>query len=181
MTLPGSESGGSPRRRSAWVLGVVGVLVVVAIGVVIADRVAAARERDEDDALEPTAWENRVQMEPVLVETARQLGITSEPLPESDAPLGCERRDGRQGLSYDLPELEGAALDDPESALTDVARAWEELGYAVSSVGGGAGDVWRVNAETPEGAIVEVLTGPAATIVSGETGCFLEDGAPDEA
>lgn len=117
-------------------------------------------------------------MEPVLIDTARQLGITSEPLPEGDAPLACERRDGRQGLSYDLHELEGEALDDPEASLSEVARAWEELGYAVSSGGGGAGDVWRVSAETPEGAIVEVLTGPAATIVSGETGCFLRDGAP---
>lgn len=180
MTVPAGESGGPRRRRSVWVLAVVGVLVVVAIGVAIADRVAAARERDERDASEPTAWENRVQMEPVLISTARQLGITDEALPESDAPLGCERRDGRQGLSYDLPEFEGAALDDPEPALTDVARAWEELGYAVSSVGGGAGDVWRVSAETPEGAVVEVLTGPAATIVSGETGCFLQDGGPDE-
>jgi len=43
-------------------------------------------------------------------------------------------------------------------------------GHTASDVADAEGGLCRLSAETREGAIVEVLTGPAATIVSGQTG-----------
>jgi len=51
-------------------------------------------------------------------------------------------------------------------------------GHTASDVADAEGGLCRLSAETREGAIVEVLTGPAATIVSGQTGCMLRDGGP---
>lgn len=179
MTVPAGESWGPRRRRSVWVPAVVGVLLVVAIGVVIADRVAASRERDEQDAAEPTAWENRVEMDQVLLDAALVLGIEPQVQEQREAPVGCVRRDGREGVSYFLHEVRGEPLGDPQSALAEVAESWTEAGYAVSDVGQ-ASELWRLSAETQDGAPISVGTGPGGTVLSGETGCFLEDGAPNE-
>lgn len=179
MSAPPTGADPVRRRRLVWVSIVAGVAVVALVALAVSARVTADRERAERDAAAPTAWEDRVEMNQVLIDTARLLGITSDPLPVRETPLTCVRRDGRYGVSYFLHELEGEPLDDPQGALDDVAQFWADAGYAVSGVGGVVGGgVWRVSAETKDGAIVEAATGPGATIVSGETGCFLRDGGP---
>lgn len=80
-------------------------------------------------------------------------------------------------MSYFLHEVRGSPLDDPQSALEEVARSWGEDGYAVSGVGR-ASELWRLSAETQDGAPISLITGPGGTSLSGETGCFLRDGGP---
>lgn len=166
------------RRRLVWVSIVAGGAVVALIAAVVSARVAADRERSERDAAEPTAWENRAAMDQVLVDTALLLGIEGEVQPEREAPLVCVRRDGRQGVSYLLHEVRGGPLDDPQSALEEAARSWTDAGYAVSDVAS-VSEVWRLSAETQDGAPISLGTGPGGTVLTGETGCFLRDGAPE--
>lgn len=161
-------------------------MAIAAVGVValglgaaaITNRVSAAREQDERDATEPTAWENRVEMDQVLLDAALVLGIEPEVQEQREAPVGCVRRDGREGVSYFLHEVRGEPLADPQSALAEVAEGWTDAGYTVSDIGQ-ASELWRLSAETQDGAPISVGTGPGGTVLSGETGCFLEDGAPE--
>ncbi len=180
MTSSVAEAGSPRRSRPRWVLLGVGVAVAAMLGLVINDRMADARSQDARDAAEPTAWENRAAMDRVLVDAARVMGIDPEVQPQREAPLTCMRHDGRQGVSYFLHDVgDDDPLDDPQRALEEVAQVWRDAGYAVSDVRG-VDELWRLTAETPEGAPIAVLTGPGGTSVYGETGCFLRDGAPNE-
>jgi hypothetical protein len=176
MTAPPSPT------RLSWSVWVSAVAVLVAVAgvmsfVVIQQRADAAR-RERADAAESTAWENRVEMDQVVAETARLLGIETAPSSSDEAPLTCQRRDGRRGVSLFLHKVEGAPPHDPEAQLMEVAEKWAADGYAVPAVGGGPGGVWRATAETPEWAILEAATGPGGTVISGETMCALTDGRP---
>lgn len=174
------SAGVGGRRKTRWMaIAIVGVVAVGLGAAAVANRVFAAREQDEQDAAEQTAWENRIEMDQVLLDAALMLGIEPQVQEQREAPVGCIRRDGREGVSYFLHEVRGEPLADPQSALAEVAESWTEAGYAVSDVGQ-ASELWRLSAETQDGAPISVGTGPGGTVLSGETGCFLEDGAPNE-
>lgn len=74
------------RRGQMWALLAAGLVAAGLVVAVIVNRVAQAREQDAQDAAEPTAWENRAEMDQVLVDTARLLGISGEVQPQREAP-----------------------------------------------------------------------------------------------
>ena len=167
---------GGPRRARWLAVAAVGVVAAGLGAAAIAKRVSG-QDGDEQGASEPTAWENRIEMDQVLLDTASLLGIEPQVQEQREAPVGCVRRDGHEGVSYFLHEVRGEPLADPRSALAEVAESWTDAGYAVSDVGQ-ASELWRLTAETQDGAPISVGTGPGGTVLSGETGCFAVDGAP---
>ncbi|WP_155859319.1 hypothetical protein [Cellulomonas sp. KRMCY2] len=131
----------------------------------------------ERDALESSAWENRLAMDEVIVESATLAGISSELLAEREAPLSCRRNDGRDGVSYFLHSVEDGPVADPTATLDTVEQLWRDKGYTITR--GTAGGAEALAATTPDGATLQMFAGPGGTGIIGETGCALIDGGPD--
>lgn len=92
------------------------------------------------------------------------------------SPLACVRNDGRRGLSYHLHEIDADPVSDVDALLSAAEEYWTDLGYDVGR--GQVGGVAGIHAQTPTGATLELISGPGATIASGETHCALTDGRP---
>lgn len=129
------------RRVAAWSLAVV-VVVAVTIGVVASNE-RNARVQAEQDAAEPTAWENRLAMDQVLVETAKAAGNNSDLLPEQEETLTCIRNDGRPGVSYLLHPIKDGPLEDitanPGPCRAVLERPGLHRHNATKDAGGGRG------------------------------------------
>lgn len=167
MTQTGTEPRSRARRRLVW--------VVVAAALVLVVAVVATRDRGVDP-LEPTAWDNRAELDEVLRETATVAGISVVDEPVAEHALQCERNDGRTGASYFLHTLTApgpvAAVD---TVLDAVAEHWTSLGYGVD-----ASRLGRVTALTPDGAVLDASGSQFGVRLDGETLCALSSGAPDE-
>ena len=119
-------------------------------------------------------------MDAVVVETAVHLGVDGQGISVRETPLTCTRNDGRDGLSYRLHSLQDSeASADVSALLTAADEFWTDLGYSTRR--GAMGEVGFVVGETPEGAVVEVTSGPGGTEIAGETICALTDGRPGAA
>lgn len=135
------------------------------------------RAQDQADAQEATAWQTRIVLDAVLVETAEAVGLNVEPRETQRGRLACTRNDGRSGWSYFLDALEAPPVQDVEESLAQVRALWEAKGYPVRSRQMGEAEI--LTTTTPEGSYLEFGTGPGATVLSGETLCALEHGDPD--
>ena len=88
-------------RTRRWIaVAVLGVALVVAVVILVNHVERAERMQDERDAAEQSAWDNRTEMDQVIIDTAARLGLTGAPREERETPLTCMRNDGRPGLSY---------------------------------------------------------------------------------
>lgn len=168
------------RRLAWWALGVVavgGLITGIAVTNAHSHEVERSQAaRDARDALEPTAWENRLAMDEVMVESATVAGISSDLLPEREGPLWCRRNDGRDGVSYLLHPVQDGPVADPTATLDLVERLWRDKGYTVTRAP--AGGMQALGATTPDGATLQMMAGPVGTGIIGETGCALVDGGP---
>jgi hypothetical protein len=150
-------------------------LIVVVVGVWLTT--SSLRARARADAAEPSAWESRAGMDEVVLATAERVGIDDRPRAVRETPLTCRRNDGRDGLSYRLHSVEdNEAAPNVDQLLTAAQDFWTELGYSTRS--GHMGSVGYIAAETPDGAVISVKSGPGGTEISGETICALTDGRP---
>lgn len=171
----------STRRRVRWAGGVA-VLVLVGVvggGAAVADRIQARQKaQDAQDAVEPTAWEERQELESVLPESAGAAGLEGEVEEDPYGPFHCVRTDGREGVAYSLAKVRTAPVEDVGSFLDEVESHWQRLGYATgrSEIAGYP----AVRAVTERGSQVRAFVGPRGAGLAGETGCFLTDGAPGQ-
>lgn len=173
VLLVASCSPPSSRSRHRW------VIVVLMCAVTVGARLITAnlRVRDRADAAEPSAWENRADMDAVVLATAERVGIDGRSRAVLETPLTCRRNDGRDGLSYQLhPVEDNDAPADIDALLAAADEFWTDLGYSTRR--GTMGAVGFVAATAPDGAVIEVVSGPGGTEISGETICALTDGRP---
>lgn len=160
-----------PGRRWVWVA----VASAVALTVAVAAMVVGCGDGDDSGPPEPTAWDNRAELDRVLRETADAAGITTTEEPVSEGSLPCERNDGRSGSSYFLQTLTAPGpVADADAILDAVAEQWDGLGYTVDSSLDGA-----VTALTPDGAVLQAAASQMGARLGGETLCARQDGAPD--
>lgn len=160
------------RRAHRWaVLG-----AVLGAGTVVAAVVAAVVWWPRPGAGEPTAWEQRVELNAALAETARAAGLEDLPLaPHPDFAVPCTRNDGRQGVSYWLDHRAGDGVSDPGWVVDTVAADWRDRGHHVQRDPQGN----RATAYTTDGAVLMVAASRSGVSLVGSTGCFLRDGAPE--
>ena len=125
---------------------------------------------------EQTAWDNRVELDRVLVETAEAAGVETTEDAVNMGTVACTRNDGRAGTSYFLQTLTAPGpVPDANAILDAVAAHWTSRGYAVDATPEAG-----VDAFTPNGAVLEASATRLGVRLAGQTLCALEDGAPSE-
>jgi len=180
-TTPHDHEPPAPRRRfaswrgrpEAWSAVVAVVVLVAALVTLLVIQVRDHQAQADRDAQETSAWEDRLVLDEVILQTAARAGIDGETQPARDTPYTCERNDGRRGFSYVLSIIDAGPVADIEALVREVAAYWEDLGYAVDLSRSGA-----ATAVTPDGGVLFLVAGARATQLSGDTGCALVDGAP---
>jgi hypothetical protein len=171
---PTAEHGRRARVRIA--VAVAGVVLVATVAMAINQAGRAQQMQDERDAAEQSAWDNRTELNQVLADTLTHLGLTGEAKDLPGSPMACVRNDGRRGLSYHLHEIDADPVPDVDALLSAAEEYWTNLGYDVGRHD--MGDTAVIDAQTAAGATLELISGPGATIASGETHCALTDGRP---
>ncbi|MHA3946876.1 hypothetical protein [Cellulomonas bogoriensis] len=161
-----------PTRTRRWFTVSVVVLAIAGLGVWGWSQDRAQDRRLEQEASEPTAWQLREQWAEVAAESALVVGLPPEPAKDEQHPLTCERPDGRQGSSFFIPSYEGDPV--PDSAVQDLVRTWQALGYTVSSSGEPGSR--SIGVTGPDGAYMLFSVGPHGAGLMGETGCAPEQG-----
>jgi hypothetical protein len=131
------------------------------------------RQHDlRDEVRDLTAAGSRDQLNTVLADTARELGLDVRPEDLRGTPLTCTPQGARagQGESYVLRALQGPPMVGVDGPLSQVRFLWEELGYEVSDRT--TDDVHGLTAATPDGGSIYIVTSPGGTTLAGESACI---------
>lgn len=171
-----TDPSGAPARlgRRRLVIAVmVGLLAVAGVVVLV---VRGAGGPEYDDSGEVSAEVDRAEIIDALTDTADVLGLTMSVEPDRNAPLPCDRVDGREGVSYLLGHMTYEGDVDVDATLDAITDYWVDLGWDVSR--GQIGDVDAAVATTQRGGYVRAGASAHLLNFGGETSCALEAGTP---
>lgn len=156
-------------RRDALTVGV--TLVVLATFLLVWK---ATQMTDDGAPSAGTAADSRLELDAILRATADALGI--EVIGEGGqwSGLSCTGPDG-DGSSFLLEKFSGPPLDDVDAGLAVVRGEWERRGLIVRDRAFGTAE--GLSGTAADGGIVWILTGPGATVLSGESACRAVAGA----